>query len=160
MTSDPIGLAGGLNTYGYVGGDPVDHFDLFGLRGSPYGAGGGGSAIGNDEYYGHAQGPSRFTGLPDSMRAPKLTQEDLSFRECQLKCINAALPPWLSIEGSLIAGGLSEGVRAANAPKALVKGSRVVTIATTLITSDAYLQCTMGCLLLKGQGGNCSIPEN
>jgi hypothetical protein len=29
---DPIGLAGGLNLYGYAGGDPVNRHDPFGLR--------------------------------------------------------------------------------------------------------------------------------
>ena len=29
---DPIGLAGGLNLYGYAGGDPVNHSDPFGLQ--------------------------------------------------------------------------------------------------------------------------------
>jgi RHS repeat-associated protein len=30
--TDPIGLAGGLNLYGYAGGDPVNFHDPFGLR--------------------------------------------------------------------------------------------------------------------------------
>jgi RHS repeat-associated protein len=41
ITGDPIGLAGGLNTYGYVSNNPVNFIDPFGLKSVSIGFGGG-----------------------------------------------------------------------------------------------------------------------
>jgi RHS repeat-associated protein len=56
---DPIGLGGGLNSYGFAGGDPVNFSDPFGLMicpprcgpadGDKFSGGGGGSAWGGKE---------------------------------------------------------------------------------------------------------------
>lgn len=35
MESDPIGLGGGLNTYAYVGDDPIANIDVYGLCDTP-----------------------------------------------------------------------------------------------------------------------------
>ena len=41
LSPDPIGLDGGMNLYGYVGGDPINWIDPWGLRfAESWGAGG------------------------------------------------------------------------------------------------------------------------
>ena len=41
VQSDPIGLEGGLNTYGYAHQNPLSYFDSFGLAGKTFNLGGG-----------------------------------------------------------------------------------------------------------------------
>jgi len=81
ITADPIGLAGGINFYAYVGNDPVNFVDPWGLANSP------------GEYGGQYTGGTDIKGVIDSYGGQQTLQ-------------NTANSSWVAVAGAgFVPGG-------------------------------------------------------
>uniref|UniRef100_UPI000527B373 RHS repeat-associated core domain-containing protein n=1 Tax=Thiolinea disciformis TaxID=125614 RepID=UPI000527B373 len=100
ISSDPIGLRGGMNTYAYVGNDPVNRFDIWGLVTVSYPA-----PPVTPRNYNEQNSPEMAAGLPWA-----LPVDNRSFTQQQEDGDNlvqgmVALPSLLTGGGALIQGG-------------------------------------------------------
>lgn len=83
IAEDPIGVAGGVNTYSYVGGNPVSKIDPLGLMDFHWHGNWGGPGWGAGKYIPE----SRLT--PKDFNVPALDSRDACYKEHD-RCINRA----------------------------------------------------------------------
>jgi RHS repeat-associated protein len=112
---DPIGLAGGLNTYGFANGDPVTYSDPYGLSACPEEAGGDGRT---DSYEDCEPGTSGWY-------ANRLAKDEGDPIVNSVGGTLAACSESLACQGVLLAASLGASALEGLAARATVVGSRL-----------------------------------
>jgi RHS repeat-associated protein len=116
VTSDPIGLNGGINTYGYVGGNPVNFVDPFGLCASGSSPNFEGVCVPND-YNPGPHSASMAAGLSYNQNIDVRTQAQIDADAERLGIIAS------SITG---VGGLARGLTIGSCKAVATKGSTIL----------------------------------